>query len=182
MLDAIDRQIVLILQANGRSHLGQIAKSVDLSAPAIMERIKKLEARGIIKSYQAVLDAKKLGKDITAFVSVSIGHQRHIDTFSSFMLEQRDVQECHHVTGEESFILKVKCNDTTALERLLAEIRSMEGVTHTVTKVVLSTLQETQRIELGADRHDGVTELDVHGMNEASGKVRSGRGSEVVES
>jgi len=180
MLDAIDRKIVSILQANGRSHLGQIAKSVDLSAPAIMERIKKLEARGIIKSYQAILDAKKLGKNITAFVSVSIGHQRHISAFSSYMVEQGDVQECHHVTGEESFILKVKCNDTTALERLLAEIRSMEGVTHTVTKVVLSTLQETQRIQLETTGPNSLVELGIDRVTENPGKVRSAR--EVVES
>jgi Lrp/AsnC family transcriptional regulator, leucine-responsive regulatory protein len=181
MLDAIDQKIVSILQANARSHLGQIAKRVDLSAPAIMERIKKLEAKGIIRGYEAILDAKKLGKDITAFVSVSIGHQRHIAAFSSFMLEQGDVQECHHVTGEESFILKVKCDDTIALERLLAEIRSMEGVTHTVTKVVLSTLQETQRIELENERHKSVAELDVHEITESTGKVGSAR-KEVVGS
>ena len=177
MLDAIDRKIVSILQDNGRSHLGQIAKSVDLSAPAIMERIKKLEARGVIKSYQAVLDAKKLGKHITAFVSVSIGNQRDIAPFCSLMAARGDVQECHHVTGEESFILKVKCDDTTALEHLLAEIRSMEGVTHTVTKVVLSTLQETQRIELG----DTLVEEKPEVINEALGRVRSVRRSEVAE-
>ena len=182
MLDIIDRKIVSILQTNGRSHLGQIAKSVDLSAPAIMERIKKLEARGIIKGYQAVLDGKKLGKDITGFISVSIGHQRHIATFSSHMLEQGDVQECHHVTGEESFILKVKCNDTTALERLLAEIRSMEGVTHTVTKVVLSTLQETQRIQLETSAPNGHVELELNGINEIPAKVSATQKSEVVES
>ena len=178
MLDAIDRNIVSILQANGRRHLGQIAKSVDLSAPAIMERIKKLEARGIIKSYQAILDAKKLGKDITAFISVSIGHQRHIESFSSFTIEQGDVQECHHVTGDESFILKVKCNDTTALERLLAEIRSMEGVTHTVTKVVLSTLQETQQIQLETNGPNGHAELEIEETTEHPAKVDATRGVE----
>jgi Lrp/AsnC family leucine-responsive transcriptional regulator len=182
MLDIIDRKIVSILQANGRSHLGEIAKNVDLSAPAIMERIKKLEARGIIKSYQAVLDAKKLGKDITAFISVSVGHQRHIATFSSYMIEQGDVQECHHVTGEESFILKVKCNDTTALEHLLAEIRSREGVTHTVTKVVLSTLQETQQIQLETSRSNGHAELELDGVTENTDKAGSTPKNEVVES
>lgn len=178
MLDAIDRKIVSILQDNGRSHLGQIAKSVDLSAPAIMERIKKLEAKGIIKSYQAVLDAKKLGKHITAFISVSIGHQRHIPAFADFMTAQGDVQECHHVTGEESFILKVKCSDTTALERLLGDIRSMEGVTHTVTKVVLSTLQETPRIEIESNG----LEMNSEKITAAPAKAGSLRRSEVAES
>ena len=143
-----------------------------------MERIKKLEARGVIKSYHALLDAKRLGKDITAFISVSIGHQRYSDSFSSFMVGQRDVLECHHVTGEESFILKVKCNTTMSLEKLLAEIRSMEGVTHTVTKVVLSTLKETQTIEI-----DDANGPHARAEDEASAsrKLASSRKSKVYD-
>lgn len=142
MLDEIDIRILSILQQHGRRHLAEIAKEVGLSPPAVMERVKKLESRQIIKGYHAFLDAKKMGKDITAFVGVSISHQRHIDTFSSTMVSRDDVLECHHVTGEESFILKVKTASTASLEKLLAEIRSMEGVTRTVTKVVLSTAKE----------------------------------------
>lgn len=112
-----------------------------------MERVKKLEAHGIIKSYQAVLDAKKVGKDVTAFIGVSVAHQRYIDDFAAHMVRQHDVLECHHVTGEESFLLKVKTANTESLEKLLGEIRSVEGVTRTVTKVVLSTPKETQKLE-----------------------------------
>lgn len=147
MIDEIDIKILFILQNNGRSHLADIAKEVDLSSPAVMERVKKLESSGIIKGYQAVLDPKKVGKDVTAFVGVSVAHQKYIDAFSALMLRQRDVLECHHVTGEESFILKVKTANTDSLEKLLAEIRSLEGVTGTVTKVVLSSVKESQRLE-----------------------------------
>ena len=147
MLDPIDLKILSILQSHGRCHLGEIAKEVDLSSPAVMERVKKLEARGVIKSYQAVLDAKKVGKDVTAFIGVSVSHQRYIDAFASYMMRQSDVLECHHVTGEESFLLKVKTANTDSLEKLLGEIRSLEGVTRTVTKVVLSTPKETQKLE-----------------------------------
>ncbi len=147
MLDPIDLKILSILQSHGRCHLAELAKEVDLSSPAVMERLKKLEARGVIKGYQAVLDPKKVGKDITAFIGVSVAHQRHIDAFSSHMVRQRDVLECHHVTGEESFLLKVKTANTESLEKLLADIRSLEGVTRTVTKVVLSTPKETQKLE-----------------------------------
>ena len=148
MLDHIDLRILDILQTQGRRHLADIAKEVELSSPAVMERVKKLEAHGIIKGYQAVIDAKKLGKDITAFIGVSVSHQRHIDDFASYIGRQRDVLECHHVTGEESFLLKVKTENTESLERLLAEIRSVEGVTRTVTKVVLSSVKEGQKFEL----------------------------------
>lgn len=155
MLDQIDLKILDILQDHGRSHLADIGKEVDLSSPAVMERVKKLEVHGVIKGYQAVLDAKKMGKDVTAFIGVSVAHQRYTDDFASRMVQQRDVLECHHVTGEESFLLKVKTANTESLEKLLGEIRSLEGVTRTVTKVVLSTPKETQKLELDEGLADG---------------------------
>lgn len=147
LIDQTDLKILSILQNNGRCHLADIAKEVDLSSPAVMERVKKLEARGVVKGYQAVVDAKKVGKDVTAFIGVSVGNQRHIDEFAAQVARHSDVLECHHVTGDESFILKVKTANTGSLEKLLGEIRSVEGVTRTVTKVVLSTPKENQKLE-----------------------------------
>jgi Lrp/AsnC family transcriptional regulator, leucine-responsive regulatory protein len=148
LIDPIDLKILFILQNHGRSRLADIADEVELSAPAVMERVKKLEATGVITGYQAVIDAKKVGKDITAFIGVSIGNQRDIDKFAIQMLRNPDVLECHHVTGDESFILKVKSANTTSLEKLLGEIRSVEGVTRTVTRVVLSSAKESQIFDL----------------------------------
>jgi Lrp/AsnC family transcriptional regulator, leucine-responsive regulatory protein len=148
LIDSIDLKILYILQNNGRSRLADIAEEVELSAPAVMERVKKLEASGVIKGYQALLDGKKVGKDVTAFIGVSIGNQRDIDRFARQMLQYPDVLECHHVTGDESFLLKVKSANTGSLEKLLGEIRSVEGVTRTVTKIVLSTAKESQTLEL----------------------------------
>ena len=150
LLDQIDLKILFILQNNGRTRLADIADEVDLSTPAVMERVKKLEASGVITGYQALLDSKKVGKDVTAFIGVSIGNQRDIDQFATAMLRYRDVLECHHVTGDESFILKVKSANTGSLEKLLGQIRSVEGVTRTVTKIVLSTAKEGQALELDA--------------------------------
>lgn len=115
-----------------------------------MERVKKLEAGGVIRGYQALLDGKKVGKDITAFIGVSVGNQRDIDKFAFEMMRHGDVLECHHVTGDESFILKVKAANTGALEKLLGVIRSVEGVTRTVTKIVLSTAKEGLALEIDA--------------------------------
>jgi len=137
-----------MLQAHGRSRLADIAEQVALSAPAVMERVKKLEATGVIKGYTALLDGKTVGKDITAFIGVSTGNQRDIDNFAAQMVHYSDVLECHHVTGDESFILKVKARNTGALEKLLGDIRSVQGVTRTITKVVLSTAKESQMLEL----------------------------------
>lgn len=150
MLDRIDLKILFILQNDGRRRLADIADEVDLSAPAVMERVKKLEAAGVIRGYHALLDGKKVGKDITAFIGVSVGNQRDIDKFAVRMMRYSDVLECHHVTGDESFILKVKAANTGALEKLLGDIRSVEGVTRTVTKVVLSTAKECLTLELDA--------------------------------
>ena len=121
-----------------------------MSAPAVMERVKKLEAGGVIRGYQALIDGKKVGKYITAFIGVSVGNQRDIDKFAAQMMRYPDVLECHHVTGEESFVLKVKAANTAALEKLLGQIRSVEGVTRTVTKVVLSTAKEGLTVDLNA--------------------------------
>src|SRR2546430_13651870 len=149
-LDQTDLKILYILQNDGRRRLADIADEVALSAPAVMERVKKLEAGGVIKGYQALLDGKKVGKDVTAFIGVSVGHQRDINKFAAQMLKYPDVLECHHVTGDESFILKVKSANTESLEKLLGEIRSVEGVTRTVTKVVLSTAKESQTLDLNS--------------------------------
>lgn len=113
-----------------------------------MERVRKLKSRGVIKGFHPVLDAKKLGKNLTAFIGVSVSHQRYIDSVGLFMATRKDVLECHHVTGGDSFVLKVKTADTDSLEKLIAEIRSMEGVTRTVTNVVLSTSKETSILSL----------------------------------
>jgi Lrp/AsnC family transcriptional regulator, leucine-responsive regulatory protein len=130
--------------------LADIAGEVELSAPAVMERVKKLEAGGVIKGYQALLDSKKVGKEVTAFIGVSVGNHGDIDKFAAQMLQHHDVLECHHVTGDESFILKVKSANTGSLEKLLGEIRLVEGVTRTVTKIVLSTAKESQTLELNS--------------------------------
>lgn len=150
MLDQIDLKILFILQNDGRRRLADIADEVDLSAPAVMERVKKLEGSGVIRGYQALLDGKKVGKDITAFIGVSIANQRDIDKFADQMMRYPDVLECHHVTGDESFILKVKAANTAALEKLLGEIRSVKGVSRTVTSIVLSTAKEKLTLELDA--------------------------------
>jgi len=151
LLDQIDLKILSILQNDGRRRIADIADDVELSAPAVMERVRKLEATGVIRGYQALVDSKKVGKDITAFIGVSVGSQKDISRFATQITRYQDVLECHHVTGDESFILKVKSANTASLEKLLGDIRSLDGVTRTVTKVVLSTSKESQAVELSLD-------------------------------
>lgn len=145
-LDDIDRSILVLLQEDCRAPLARIGESVGLSAPAVMERIKKLEAAGFISGYRAILDARRLGLDITAFIGVIIGNSGAISTVEQEIVALPDVLECHHVTGEYTLLLKVKTANTNSLEQLISQVRSLEGVQRTETMVGLST--HTERVQL----------------------------------
>jgi Lrp/AsnC family leucine-responsive transcriptional regulator len=149
--DAIDLQIIDALQEHGRIPHAKLADQVGLSAPSIIERVKKLEDCGVITGYHASVDARKLGKDVTAFIGVSIGHPRTINLFEESVAQMPDVLECHHVTGEHTVLLKVKTHNTASLEELIRLIRSINGVTRTETSVVLSTHTERAQIAVTAD-------------------------------
>jgi len=145
-LDDIDRQILTLMQENCRLPLAKIGERVGLSAPSVLERVKKLEDGGIIIAYRAVVDARRLGKDITAFIGVSTGHPHAIDSFEREIESLDDVLECHHVTGIHTMILKAKTRNTSSLEELISRIRAIEGVVRTETMVVLSTHTERSQI------------------------------------
>jgi Lrp/AsnC family leucine-responsive transcriptional regulator len=148
-LDDIDRSILTLLQDDCRTPLARIGESVGLSAPAVMERIKKLEAAGFISSYRAILDARRLGLDITAFIGVIIDNSGAIGTVEQQIVALGDVLECHHVTGEYTLLLKVKTANTSSLERLISQVRSLDGVQRTETMVGLSTHTERVNVSLG---------------------------------
>lgn len=141
-LDEIDRRILEMLQADCKQALAKVGEQVGLSAPSIVERVKKLESEGFIQGYHARLHARKLGLDVTAFISVWTGHPRVIKDFEQNLGEFEDVLECHHVTGDPTLLLKVKTRNTQSLQRLISSLRSLPGVERTETNVVLSSLVE----------------------------------------
>ncbi len=146
--DEVDLQLLVLLQENGRVSQNDLAKSVGLSAPAVGERLRKLEERGVIRRFAAVLDPQALGHDITAFLFVGMAGSRHYPEFRSRVAALPQVQECHSVTGQGSHLLKIRVRNTAALERLLAEIQAWPGVQGTNTSIVLSTLKETTTLPL----------------------------------
>ena len=154
-LDDIDRQILALMQENCRLPLAKIGEHVGLSAPSVMERVKKLEDSGVITSYRAVLNARLLGKDITVFIGVSTGHPHAIDHFEREIEPLDDILECHHVTGSHPFIIKARTRNTSSLEELISRIRAIEGVVRTETMVVLST--PTERIQAPVREEPPVT-------------------------
>jgi Lrp/AsnC family leucine-responsive transcriptional regulator len=149
-LDATDRAILELLQENCKRPLAAIGEKVGLSAPAVVERIHKLEEAGVIVGYVALLDGRRLGQDVTAFIGVSTDHPRTIAVLEREVAAIGEVLECHHVTGAHTLLLKVKTRNTESLEGLIERVRSLEGVSRTETMVVLSTAAERPRIPLGA--------------------------------
>lgn len=158
-LDEVDRQILSLLQKNCKLPLAKIGEKVGLSAPSIIERIKRLEDGGVIQGYTAILDARKLGKDITAFIGVLIGHPKLIGAFEQTIEGLEDILECHHVTGEYTLLLKVKTANTSSLEELISRIRFIEGVERTETMIVLST--HIERLQLAIE-HNALTASKRH--------------------
>ncbi|MGD8859694.1 MAG: Lrp/AsnC family transcriptional regulator [Myxococcales bacterium] len=157
-LDPIDRQILGLLQADCKQPLAKIGAHVGLSAPSVVERVRKLEGEGFITGYHAQLDARRLGMDVTAFIGVSIAHPQSIAAFERELPALEDVLECHHVTGEHTLLLKVKTHNTASLESLISRLRSIAGVERTETNVVLSTRVERTGVaatELEADAGSG---------------------------
>src|SRR5262245_37122832 len=132
-LDEIDLRLLALVQEDCRTPLARLGASAGLSAPAVLERLKKLEAAGVITGYRAILDGRRLGLDITAFIGVIVSHPTLIGNFERELATLDDVLECHHVTGGYTLLLKVKTANTSSLERLISQIRSLEGVARTET-------------------------------------------------
>jgi Lrp/AsnC family leucine-responsive transcriptional regulator len=148
MFDKKDIKILDILQADGRSTASDIAKKVDLSIPAVGERIKKLTEKGLIKQFSAILDHKQIGLDLTAFVFIISEHSDHYNEFVEKAKETKTILECHSITGGGSHILKVRVKNSQALEDFLYEIQNWPGVSRTQSNVVLSTYKETTSEDL----------------------------------
>lgn len=145
-IDEIDVKILSLLQENGRMKRNAIAEKVGLSLPAVSERMRKLEDRGVISGYYAVVDAKRLHLDITAFIRVMVdGSGRYPELVEQACVSD-EILEVHSITGQGSHILKIRTRNTTTLERLLSRIQSWPGVNGTATSIVLSTYKETRSL------------------------------------
>jgi Lrp/AsnC family leucine-responsive transcriptional regulator len=143
-LDPISRRILTLLAADGRASYQAIADEVGLSRPAVMERVKRLEEGGYILGYTARLDRNKLGYPVTAFVTVRYSASPSHDTDPGIraLADNPSIVECHHVAGEDCFILKVAAPSLEALERILREVRGLGVPASTRTTIVLSSVFE----------------------------------------
>ncbi len=149
-MDSVDEKIIECLKANSRENASYIGSKVNMSVSAVIERIKKLEASGIIKQYTLVLDKEKLGLDLVAFISVSLEHPKFNTDFVNFVTKNPRIIECHYITGDFDFLLKVCTSSGKGLEKIVNEIKSAKGVSMTRTNVVLSTNKEDHCIDIGS--------------------------------
>ncbi len=146
-IDEIDVTILELLQDNGRMKRNAIAEIVGLSVPSVSERMRKLEERGVIRGYHAVVNPKRLHFDITAFVRVTIDGSSYYPEFVEQLCAMPEVLEVHSITGEGSHIVKIRTRNTTTLERFLSKVQAVPGVQGTSTSIVLSTFKETRTIQ-----------------------------------
>lgn len=149
--DPTDLKILEILQTNSNITNAQLAQEIGLSPAPTLERVKKLENAGVIKSYHAVIDHASVGLGVSTFVMVTIkGHNReNIDKFIKAISSIKEVVECHHVTGQADFIMRVVCSDIPAYQKLMLEkVSNIEVVDGMQSMVILSTFKESKVIPI----------------------------------
>lgn len=153
MIDETDRQILSILQQNARTSNAEIARQVDMAPSAVLERIRRLEARGIIQGYEARINPEALGLNLLAFVFVRSTDFDGEAKTAELLAGIPEVLEAHHISGEDCFLLKVRAPDAKALGRLLRErIGGTGSVQSTRTTIVLETVCEESRLPLEISR------------------------------
>lgn len=145
-LDETDRKIVKILIENGRTSYSDMAKTVGMKSPSVIERIKKLEAEGVIKGYSADIDYQKIGYDIVALIGLVIDKADNEESFKLKAMNFDDsIVECYDISGNYTMMLKVITKNTNTLAKLLKKLKKEPGFQETNTTIVFSTLFEKKR-------------------------------------
>lgn len=169
MIDDIDRKILAILQENARISNAEIARRLEAAPSGILERIRKLEKRGIITGYHAAVDARKLGQYVTAFAFIRTDERPGDIRAANQLVEIPEIQEVHHIAGEDCYLVKLRCASNNELGRLLRErIGMIETVRSSRTSVVLETVKETSVLPVEG-MQDGEKPVGRHAASENYG-------------
>jgi Lrp/AsnC family leucine-responsive transcriptional regulator len=148
-MDTIDLKAVERLQVMGRESWATLGVALGMTGPAAAERVRRLEADGVIRGYAALVDPDAVGAGLTAFVSVTLERPGNRAAFLRRVSRLTAIQECHHVAGDYDYLLKVRCAGTGDLDRILTdELKAVPGVVRTRTTVVLRTLKESVIVPL----------------------------------
>ena len=147
-IDRTDAGILDLLQRDGREPYAEVGQSVGMSGPSVHERVKKLEARGVIRGYSAVVDPTLLGYGVLAFIFIKQVPGTISTDMTGDFVEIDEIEECHHLAGEADYLLKVRATDTRHLERVLHAIQQVPHVFTTQTQMVFSSAFEGRPLRL----------------------------------
>lgn len=146
MMDPTDLKILALLEKDARMSNQAIGEAVGLTSSSVFERVKKLEKKGVIRGYSAVVDPVAVGRPIAAFIRLVVGASRGLRTVADICRGEPEIQECHHVAGEDCYILKVRTGTPQGLERLVERLRNESEVQRSVTAIVFSTVKESTAV------------------------------------
>ncbi len=141
-MDHIDAGIIRCLTKDARMNASRISQQVNLSLSAVLERIKKLEASGLIKGYTAVIDERMAGFDVQALISIRLEHPKYNAEFTQQMLTNERVMECFYITGDFDYMARISAGSTEELTSILNSIKQIPGVSLTRTFVVLDNIKQ----------------------------------------
>ena len=144
VVDAIDRNLLDLLRANARLSFAELARQVGLSAPAVHERVSKLEAAGVIRGYHADIEPHAIELGVTAIIGVVHDPAVDLDDVSAALRALPEAESCHFLAGEESYLLTVRVADLAELEELVVRLSRTPGVASTRTTIALSTTWESR--------------------------------------
>jgi len=147
--DDIDGRIVQTVSADGRATLADISQAVGLGISAVQARLRRLEQRGVITGYRAVVDAEAVGKPLSAFIEITPLDPAQPDNAPELLAHLAEIEACHSIAGDASYMLFVRVATPRALEGLIRSIRTAASV-RTRTTIVLQTFFENRPIALGA--------------------------------
>ena len=140
-MDIIDVKILEVLQANSRVSISELSKKVNLSLSAVSERLKKLESSNVIEKYTVILNSQALDKELSVIMNISLENPHMTSDFLHFVRTEDEILECHYVTGEYDYVLKITTRNTATLELLMNRIKGISGIKRTQTNVVLSSVK-----------------------------------------
>lgn len=149
-IDALDLKILNILQDDGRVSNAEIARKVGKAPSAVLERVRKLRRNGIIRGYECIVDHKILGRGLTAFTSIRVEEGVGATEVGQRLAELPEVLEVHYTAGRDSYLVKVRVEDTEALQATLAKFGTIAAVRDTNSTIVLTTVKESRVIPLPA--------------------------------
>ncbi len=156
MLDEIDKKILSILQDNGRIANSRLAQQIGLSPPAALERVRRLESCGIIEKYVALLNREKAGYNIATIVMVCLSHHqiKSLHSVKQRLIEIPEVLECHQLTGEVDFLLKVAVRDMDSYTDFVNhKLSGIPGIQNVKTSFILETLKNNTQLQLVENSH-----------------------------